>query len=324
VDFSVIVTVGPATLNADKLKAIDSFGRCIYRINGAHVDGARAQEMVEVIRAAVPTARIMMDLPGNKIRTSHLTTPFELVDGKTLRIDESQVNYPRFHEHLSEGDVLHANDSLYTLEVVGFEGSTIVALSHSDGVLQSNKGIHVRGIHKDLPFLFPHDVELIDATVESRLDILSLSFVRTAQDIRETKALLAQKAPDGDQPEIFAKIETKAAVKALGYILDEVSTINVDRGDLSADVGLLRVPRMQERIVAGARRANKRVFLATQFLKNMEERPIPLIAELTNLHQTILSGVSGIQLSEETAVGLYAEECVKLVFDVYRESFSGG
>jgi len=320
-NFSVIVTVGPAILNQKKLQAIDALGKCIYRINGAHVNPEQARNISATIRACIPDSLIMLDLPGNKVRTHNLSEPIRLIKGEAFSLMDYQINYPELRSHVKPGDMVYANDSIYTMEIVETTESAIRILSHSDGLLANNKGLHIMGIHEKIPFLFARDEELIKVACELDLGILSLSFVRNAEDIKLVKEKLSSyNKPD---MQLFAKIETAAAVQNLGYIFQEVDSINLDRGDLSTDIGLLKLPLTQERIIASASRAGCNMFLATQFLKNMETSPIPLIAELTSLHETIKSGISGIQLSEETAVGKYPLECVKLIFDIYNSSFIG-
>ena len=65
-------------------------------------------------------------------------------------------------------------------------------LSHPDGLLQTNKGLHVQGIHAEIPLLFERDQELIDVACEIDLDVISLSFVRTADDIKVVKKILKE------------------------------------------------------------------------------------------------------------------------------------
>ena len=48
----------------------------------------------------------------------------------------------------------------------------------------------------------------------------------------------------------------------------------------------------------------------------MTANPVPLIAEAIDLHNTLNLGVAGIQLSEETAIGHYPEECVDFVMQM--------
>ena len=320
-NFKVIVTLGPSNMNAKVLKEIDGIGPCIYRINGAHVTANDIPQICETVRMSLPEAQIMLDLAGNKVRITGLKAPLSLENGKTIGIKSNQLNFKNFYKYLKPGDTIHANDSIYTLEVVSADEEKICLLSHSTGPLANNKGLHVRGIHRDIPFIFERDLELIQAGTKSRVDIISLSFVRTAADVQSVKKILLEL--DNGHSRIFAKIETLAAVKNLGHILREVDTVNIDRGDLSTDVGLFELASYQERIVEAVKRAGKQVFLATQFLKNMEQYPIPLIAEIIDLHKTIKTGIHGIQLSEETAIGKYPVDCVKTVFKSYYQSFSG-
>ena len=173
----------------------------------------------------------------------------------------------------------------------------------------------MQDIHKDIPFFFQKDIEFIQIACKEKLDYISLSFVRTHEDIKEAKKVIARN--QGEAIQIIAKIETALAVENLGKIFEEIEYVNIDRGDLSTDVGLLNLPAIQTHIIKSANEAGKSIFLATQFLKNMENNPVPLISEIVDLYRTIKSGITGIQLSEETAIGKYPVECVKLVFDVF-------
>ncbi|MFH1305372.1 MAG: pyruvate kinase [Candidatus Omnitrophota bacterium] len=190
-------------------------------------------------------------------------------------------------------------------------------LSHSDGMLLSNKGLHVKGIHGGIPFLFEKDKSLIGLANEIGAEYVSLSFVRDARDILEAKKSLKKDI------HVIAKVETRAALENLPEILGEVESVLMDRGDLSTEIDMLELSEAQDEVIGSALRAGKNIYLATQFLKNMEKNPIPLISEIMDLCKTVKSGVSGIQLSEETAVGRYPIECVKMVFDVFRLHGSG-
>ena len=78
----------------------------------------------------------------------------------------------------------------------------------------------------------------------------------------------------------------------------------------------MEVPKYQEKIIQKALFYNKKIFLATQFLKSMEFNPIPTFPEIIDLYNTLNSGIYGIQLSEETAVGKYPKNCINTVFDI--------
>lgn len=307
-----ILTTGPALANEVPLSLVHS-DKNIYRINGAHGSIADIEAGIKNIRSQVPGAVILMDLPGNKVRTANIEVGIQLEKGKPFEILSSQFNYPDFYRHLKPGITAWANDSVFEFEVISADSEKIVFLSKSDGVLIKGKGVHVRGIHKDIPFLLEKDRQLIKLANQYKLDFVGLSFVRSADNVREAKALI------GASTQIISKIETIDAVEHINEILPLVEYILVDRGDLSTDIGIEKIPRFQKYIIDKALYFDVKVFLATQVLKNMETKPIPTIGEIEALYEIMKSGVYGIQMSEETAVGRYVPECVRLLEQMDRE-----
>jgi len=300
-----IFTVGPSLLHTVPLSRIhkDNF---IYRINGAHGTSEDIAIYIERIRAQVQNADILMDLPGNKIRTKDVGQ-IKLVKDKEFSIPNENFNYPEFYQHIKPGMTVWANDSIFEFVVNDVNKEKITFLSKSNGILINNKGVHVRDMHGDLPFLFEKDRRLIKLANEYHIPFVGLSFVRTGGDIEEAKAFLDPAI------NIISKVETIDAVNNLNDILRSVEYILVDRGDLSTDIGIENIPHYQNYIIEKALYFEKRVFLATQILKNMETKPIPTIAEIDDLYNISKKGIYGIQLSEETAVGEYIEECIAVL-----------
>ena len=244
--FEVIVTVGPATF--EYLPEICKCGPCLFRINGAHVSVKEVEEYVDWMRAHVPGAKILLDLPGNRRRFKRKGQPVEDAD--------------------------------------------------------------------HLPFLFEEDYALVDLACAHGIDILSASFVRTVEDIDLVRGLLD--TAGGGDIDLFAKIETGEAVGNRDAILDRVSTVNMDRGDLSSAIGLYDVPWAQREVIKSAHKKHRRVFLATCFLKSMEKGDGPTLSEIAAISQAVQQGVTGIQLSEETAIGRQPLACVQTLFDIAR------
>jgi len=313
----IIATVGPSLLHKVSLDNVHKES-IIYRINGAHGTIQSVEEYILKIKEQVSDAKILMDLPGNKVRTADFEYGYiDIEKNKEFEIAFHQFNYKEFHKHLKAGDEVLANDSIFKFEVldIDYENKKIVFLSHSDGKLLNNKGSHVKGVNAELPFLFEKDKELIKLANKHNLDYVGLSFVRDDADVQEAKALI-------ESSEIICKVETLSAVNNLSKILNEVEYILIDRGDLSTDVGLFNVPSYQKFIIEKAVFANKKVFLATQFLKSMELNPIPTFPEVIDLYNTLKSGIYGLQLSEETAVGKYPKECVDVIFDTLENIYT--
>lgn len=313
-----ILTIGPSlggesseNSSAISLKEIhkDNF---IYRINGAHGNAQTISRQIEKIRSQVPNAEILLDLPGNKIRTA-LEEPIALKNGQTFSLKRDNFNFGGFLDLAKSGDVVFANDSIFEFNIEKVNKDEIIFLSHSDGLLQNGKGMHIRGINASLPFLFEKDKELISLAHEYRLNFIGASFVRNAADFAELRGLLSKEI------EIFCKIETKAALENLSEILKNTKYILIDRGDLAAEIGVLKIPKAQAHIIAQAHLRGVRVFLATQALKTMQENPLPTIAEISALYEIFKSGVYGVQLSEETAVGAWVKECIAMLEDMQNE-----
>jgi len=301
-----ILTTGPALLYKVPLQEVHS-EKNIYRINGAHGSIEDIDKTVTEIRRQIKNADILIDLPGNKIRTKNLKKALLVKKDEFFEIPSNNFNYPQYYSHLKKGMIVWANDSILKFIVEDANEKRIRFLSKSTGVLDNNKGMHVRGIHGGIPFLFQKDKGLIELCNKRNISYIGLSFVRTVENIKEVKALL------NTECKLISKVETKDAVKNLQSILNEVEYILVDRGDLSTEIGVERVPQFQKYIIEMALYNSKKVFLATQILKNMESKPIPTIAEINDLYTSMKMGVYGIQMSEETAVGEYVCECVNVL-----------
>ncbi len=308
-----ILTVGPSLLKKVPLTEIHD-ERNIYRINGAHGSVQDIENYIMEIRQQIPSADILMDLPGNKVRTKDLPDGgIAIESGKQFEIPSGCFNYKDFYKHLEPGMTAWANDSIFEFEVVSADCDKIVFMSKSDGTLINNKGVHIRGIHDQIPFLFEKDRHLIELTKKWALSFVGLSFVRKPANVEEVSSLIRGKT------DIIVKIETLDAVHNINDILPLTNYILVDRGDLSTDVGVSRIPRYQKYIIDKALFFDVKIFLATQILKSMETKPIPTIAEIEALYDIYKSGVYGVQMSEETAVGQYAVNCIKVLHDMEKE-----
>lgn len=296
-----IFTVGPSLLKTVPISKIHK-DKYIYRINGAHGSINDIEKYILDIKNQVPNADILIDLPGNKVRTKNIETPIKLVKNEVFELPNENLNYSDFYKHLKPYMIAWANDSIFEFEVKEVTEKYIKFLSKSDGLLINNKGIH-----NEIPFLFDKDKQLIDLANNYNIPFIGLSFVRKAENVIEAKNLIK------DNINIISKIETIDAVNNINSILKLVEYILIDRGDLSTDIGIEKIPRFQKFIVEKALYNNVKIFIATQVLKNMETKPIPTIAEIDDLYNIYKLGVYGIQMSEETAIGNYIEECINIL-----------
>jgi pyruvate kinase len=117
----------------------------------------------------------------------------------------------------------------------------------------------------------------------------------------------------GSAVPLIAKIETQDALTDIVEIIDSVDGVMVARGDLGVAIPLATVPRLQKMLIAKANRAGKPVITATHMLRSMQDSPRPTRAEVTDVANAVLDGTDAIMLSEETAIGRFPLEAVRMM-----------
>jgi len=158
---------------------------------------------------------------------------------------------------------------------------------------------------KDLAFGATHDI-----------DIVALSFVQNKEDILKAREIM--RGYDFT-PTVIAKIETGEALKNLDDILEVSHGVMVARGDLGAEFGLTKLPRIQKHIISVANRANKPSITATQMLTSMKDNPFPTRAEVSDIANAVYDGTDAVMLSDETTVGKFPIQAVEVLHDSIKD-----
>ncbi|MDY6912278.1 MAG: pyruvate kinase, partial [Chloroflexota bacterium] len=154
------------------------------------------------------------------------------------------------------------------------------------------------------------DLEILSFGLEQGVDIFGISFVEKADDIRKIKDFALQK---GKSIWVVAKIERAEAVKNIDSILEAADAIMIARGDLGVQVPMQDVPMIQKKLIRKANLRGRPVITATQMLESMVDNVRPTRAEATDVANAILDGTDAVMLSEETAIGKYPVEAVKIM-----------
>ena len=307
--FDIIATLSSRLLSEEILPKLCQAGATIARINGAHGSLESISAMVSDARKLVgDSMQIMIDLPGRKVRTKDLAVPIVLETGKDFHLYLHQVNYPEFLSALRTGQQVSANDGLFSFQVMGVSEDRATFRSSGDGLLHDNKGLHAEVDELEIPALLETDLELIRIAKAEGVNLVALSFVNNANDVEMCLSHLA-----GSATGLVTKVETDSAIKHLDDILEISETILIDRGDLASEIGIDSVPQVQDMVIKAGLARGRRIYLATQFLHFMTEHQTPLIAEANDIYHSVLKGVHGLQLSEETAIGRYPLDVVKMM-----------
>ena len=158
-----------------------------------------------------------------------------------------------------------------------------------------------------VPALSEKDREDLRWALHLRADLIALSFVRSAADVDDVRAIMDE---EGEWLPVVAKIEKPQAIEHLTEIVEAFDAVMVARGDLGVEMPLEDVPVLQKQIAEIARRNAKPVIVATQMLESMISAPRPTRAEASDVANAVLDGADAVMLSGETSVGAYPCETV--------------
>ncbi len=320
----IVCTIGPATENHDHLTQLVNAGMNVMRLNFSHGSfdehQLRVDEIRKVMKKTGKTVAILQDLCGPKIRIGNFRDgTITLHEGKTftLTTDEIEgteqrvhVNYPALPLEVKPGTYILLHDGAKKLKVKEVKGNDIITEVIMGGHLSGHKGVNVPGAHLSVNSLTEKDRADLEFGIKNKVDFVALSFVRKASDITELREIMRKR---GLNAKIIAKIETPEAVEDFDNILKETDGVMVARGDLAIEIPAEEVPLVQKMLIQKCNTIGKPVITATQMLESMIKNPVPTRAEVSDIANAIIDGTDAIMLSEETTLGSYPVEAVKIM-----------
>ena len=326
----IVCTIGPASSSPTVLGHMIRAGMDVARINFSH--GTREEHMktIKTIRKVSQSLKrpvaILQDLPGPKLRVGRLAAePLHLrrLDTITLTTRPSKakgkipINFLELPKTVKRRDMIYLADGSIRLEVLRTSKDEVECRVLVGGDLTSGKGVNLPRLRTRVPAITREDREHLRFGLENHVDIVAVSFVQRAEDIRTARKVAEEQGRD-----IFvvAKVEKREAVENLEDIVKEADGVMVARGDLGVELSLERIPITQKRIIFEANRLAKPVITATQMLESMISSPTPTRAEVTDAANAIIDGSDALMLSEETAIGHYPVEAVNVLRRVAGET----
>ena len=318
----IVCTLGPATESLDAIRMLVASGMNVARLNMSHGDHAQhLARYINVRQAAEESGKavgILADLQGPKIRLGTFSAgkieikagdPFTIttedVDGSAKR---ASTTYKGLPGDVRPGDRILIDDGRIALRAVKVSDTEVVTEVVEGGFVSSNKGINLPGVAVSVPALSEKDVEDLRWALRTGVDLIALSFVRSAADYEDVRAVMEQ---EGVKVPVIAKIEKPQAVENLDEIIEAFDGIMVARGDLGVELPLEQVPLVQKRCITNARLAGRPVIVATQMLDSMEHASRPTRAETSDVANAVLDGADALMLSGETSVGEHPFEAVQ-------------
>jgi len=321
----IVATIGPASRDPETLTRLIEAGMDVARFNFSHGSRELHAENAERVRAAANRVgrqvAILQDLPGPKLRIGALRDDIvELKPGERLRLlcgstelgDETQmsVSWPGLAEAVDPDDVIYLADGAIRLRVgeVHVAGAAVETMVEVGGSVANRQGLNIPGSTRGLQAVPEEDLDMLRFGESIGVDIVALSFVRSAEDVETVRA--HTRLP------LVAKIEKPQAVQDAEAIIRAADTVMVARGDLGIELPIQHVPIVQKRLLHIAGQLARPSITATQMLDSMVNSPRPTRAEATDVANAILDGTDAVMLSQETAVGSYPVEAVAMMASI--------
>lgn len=323
----IVATLGPVTENRESIRELLEAGMDVARINFSHGDHPTHGKVIKFLREESEKMEhpitIMQDLCGPKIRTGELEVDqVELQEGQELILtpedvpgngQKISVNYDNLPNSVQPGGRILLDDGLLELSVKEIREHEVVTEVKVGGILKANKGVNLPGADLDMKTLTDKDIRDLEFGLGHEVDLIALSFVRSAEDIEKLRDAIIEIDEKKANLPIIAKLEHPDAIENLHEIIHASDGVMVARGDLGIEMAPERVPIEQKRIIAMANRHLSFVIIATQMLDSMINNPRPSRAEASDVANAIFDGADSVMLSGETAVGRYPLKTIQMM-----------
>jgi pyruvate kinase len=321
----IVATIGPASRSPDVLAKMVEAGMDVARLNYSHGSLEEHAETAVRVRAAAarvgrPVA-ILQDLPGPKLRIGALRDGMvELTPGETVTFEcggetlgdqhRMSVSWKELAESVERDAIIYLADGAVRLRVDATrpELCELDAEVEIGGTVASRQGLNIPGPVDRLPAVPPRDLELLRHGESIGVDLVALSFVRSANDIEFVR--------ERTRLPLIAKIEKPQAVENAEAVLRAADCVMIARGDLGIELPIEDVPLVQKRLLKLAGALARPSITATQMLDSMVHSSRPTRAEVADVANAILDGTDAVMLSQETAVGAHPVGAIAMMASI--------
>ena len=317
----ILATLGPSSLNKTTVEDMTAQGIYLFRINLSHTKLNDLEGILKNIQSWTDVP-ICLDSEGAQVRNKDMISESvlfkkgtqikihpEFINGDNLNISFSPE---KVYEQLEIDDVIRVDFDAVRLRVSRKEEQYLIAIVENGGFVGSNKAADIkRDINLDA--LTNKDISAFEIGLKYGIRNFSLSFTNRLTDVEEIRSII------GSKSNLISKIESVNGVLNLGEILPAVDQILIDRGDLSREVSIEKIPFIQRRIISFAKSKDVPVFVATNLLESMIKTNSPTRAEVNDVASTLLMGASGLVLAAETAIGAYPVESINMINSLIKQ-----
>tara|TARA_Y100001970_G_scaffold52328_1_gene66110 strand:- start:12099 stop:13070 length:972 start_codon:yes stop_codon:yes gene_type:complete len=307
----IICTLGPSSINKKFLEFSKS-NIDLLRLNMSHMKPNKLESTINFIRRFTKTP-ICIDTEGGQIRTKTKKKKFFKINENILINKNLKKNgfslYPEdIFFKMKKNDILNIGFDDLLIKIIKVNKTFLKTKVLRSGILENNKGVHLQNRRIKMDFITKKDFEAIKIAKKNNIKYFALSFTSSVEDIKLFNNILSK-----DCKKIF-KIETKKAVANFKEIISKADNFLIDRGDLSKDITVVHIPKIQRKLMHIKKKFNnKKIFVATNLLESMIENNYPTRGEANDIYSSLEMGANGLVLAAETAIGKNPISCVKFI-----------
>src|SRR5665213_289813 len=289
----IVATLGPTSSSEDVFRQLVRAGLDVARLNFSHGSHHQKLELINMVRKIATEESkpicILTDLQVPKILTGSLVNhePVMLEAGKLLTITPEQIEgtagrvstvFTTLAENLKTGDHILLSDGLIELRVVELQGADVVCEIINGGKLGEKKGIKLPGVSIKVPSLTPKDEEDLEFALKAGVDMVAVSFVQTADDVRYVKGRAAARR----KPVI-------TATQMLESMIDNPRPTRAEASDVAnavydgTDAVMLSAESAAGKYPVEAVAMMNKIILATEAHMRLEGKKEPVIGKLRSL-----------------------------------------
>lgn len=324
----IVATLGPATRSKEILTELACAGVNVFRINFSHADYNDVKEQVKQIREINEekgfNVAVLGDLQGPKLRVGVMEEGVLLEEGDDFIFtteesvgtkEKAFITYQDFPKDVHPGEQILLDDGKLLFEVISTDKKrNVLTKVIVGGSLSSKKGVNLPNTKISLPAMTEKDKKDAIFALSLDLDWIALSFVRTSEDLRTLRDLIAQNSQY--RVPVIAKIEKPEAVENIDSLIPYCDGLMVARGDLGVEIPMQEVPLIQKKLVLRAKKARIPVIIATQMMETMITNSVPTRAEVNDVANSIMDGADAVMLSGETSIGEHPVKVIQKMSEI--------
>ena len=316
--------------SAQNIAKLIQAGANTFRFNFSHGDHAEQGDRMATVHRAEEIAGqkvgYLLDTKGPEIRTELFegdAKEYSYKTGEQIRVATKQgIKSTRevialnvagaldIFDDVEVGKQVLVDDGKLGLRVIAKNPATreFEVEVENDGIIAKQKGVNIPNTKIPFPALAERDNDDIRFGLEQGINFIAISFVRTAKDVNEVRAICEETG--NGHVKLFAKIENQQGIENLDEILEVADGIMIARGDMGIEVPFEMVPVYQKMIITKVNAAGKIAITATNMLETMTEKPRATRSEVSDVFNAVIDGTDATMLSGESANGKYPLESV--------------